>query len=97
MKHRPPVILASAVLVPLALVVVNTLFVYAPGLPGSPPRPHAGVLFWVVLVVGVGIFQALPFRSLGTRIFLTSGFAVAMFAIVFMTSLFGACSYGDCI
>jgi hypothetical protein len=87
----------AAVVAPLLLVVANVLLTYIPGLPGHPPRGIGRALFWLPAVVAVVLFQFLPFRSWSARAFLTVVFGGAMFAVLLMAYLFGACSFGDCL
>jgi hypothetical protein len=87
----------GAVVVPLALVCVNVLVTYMPGLPGAPPRQIGRALFWLPAAVAVALFQLLPFRSWPARLFLTVAFGGVMYGVLLMAYIVGACSYGDCL
>ena len=96
LRERPRLVLALAVGVPLAIALLNIFIIYSPALPGSPPRDSLRLLVLAPPVVAVALLQALPFGSLGRRLFITAAFGLLMLATLFAIHLFGACNHGDC-
>jgi hypothetical protein len=96
LRKRPGLVLALSVGIPLAFALLNVLVIYSPLFPGYPPRDSVRLLVFAPPVLAVVLLQAMPFGSLGRRLFLSATFGLLMFAGLFLVHLLGACSYGDC-
>jgi len=96
LREHPPLTLAVAIFVPLAMALFDIALIYGTAMPGSPPRDWARNLVLIPPFIAVALLQALPFGSMGRRIILSMAFGGVMTASLFAIHLFGACSHGDC-
>jgi len=97
LSSTPRRALIVATLVPVLLAWLVVLVVYTPGLPGTPPRQIGRALLWVPPAAAIALLQLFPFNSWFLRSLSTLVFGGAMFYVLLMVYLFGACSHGDCI
>lgn len=96
LREHPAKTLTVAVCVPLAMALLNIALIYGTVLPGSPPHDSARNLVLMPPLLAVALLQALPFGSVGRRLFLSVAFCGLMVACLFAIHLLGACSHGDC-
>jgi len=91
---RPNQLVWGAVLAPLFITFASSQFAYASGrVPWISPVAHVGMAVGILL--GVGVFSLVGFRSWPARFFATCGYVALSTATCVLVGLFTASANGD--
>jgi ABC-type transport system involved in cytochrome c biogenesis permease subunit len=84
----------GAVLAPLLITFASTQFAYSTGrVPWISPVAHVGMAIGVLL--GIGVFSVVGFRSRSARFFATCGYVALSTAMCVVVGVFTASANGD--
>ena len=91
---RPFRLVWGAVLAPLVITFASTQFAYTSGrVPWVSPVAHIGMAIGILL--GVGVFSLVDFRSWPARFFATCGYVALSSSACVVVGLFTASANGD--